>query len=152
MALKTEEPRKINLVIVHCSDSPDTMDIGLPEIEKWHSERFSGVIVDGHRIHCGYHYIVRRDGTVEVGRPESVIGAHCEGYNSRSIGICWVGRQKPGEKQMAMLLGLVRNVMLRYGMASKQVRGHKEFNPNKTCPNLDMELFRRQLSVTTGMG
>lgn len=142
--------RRINLIIVHCSDSPDSMDIGLPEIEKWHSERFSGVVVDGHRIHCGYHYIVRRDGTVEVGRPESVIGAHCEGYNSRSIGICWVGRTTPGEKQMKMLIGLVRNVMLRYALTTQHVHGHCDFNKGKTCPNIDMDLFRRHLSATTG--
>lgn len=143
--------RRINLIIVHCSDSPDSMDIGLAEIEKWHSERFSGVVVDGHTIHCGYHYIVRRDGTVEVGRPESVIGAHCEGYNSRSIGICWVGRTKPGEKQMKMLIGIVRNLMLRYALTTDQVHGHCDFNKGKTCPNIDMDLFRRHLSATTGI-
>lgn len=140
--------RKVDTIIVHCSDSPDTMDIGLAEIEDWHSKRFSGILIDGHRIHCGYHFIVRRDGTVETGRPEQFVGAHCEGHNATSIGICWIGRDRPAEKQRIMLLGLIRNVMLRYALTPNQVRGHKEFNPAKTCPNLDMDLLRRHLEVT----
>lgn len=143
--------RQINKVIIHCSDSPDTMDIGLAEIEGWHRQRFSGISINGHMIYCGYHYIVRRNGIIEVGRPEQYIGAHAKGHNAHSIGVCWVGRDTPAQKQEIMLMGLVRNLMIRYNLSVASVIGHCEVQPAKTCPNMDMTEFRAQLAASMGM-
>ena len=76
--------RKINEIILHCAYTPVTMDIGVSEIRDWHiNERgWSDV---------GYHYIIRLDGTIELGRPIEKIGAHTKGRNRNSIGICYVG-------------------------------------------------------------
>ena len=53
---------------------------------------------DIHRIHLnngwtgiGYHFFVRQDGSVYRGRPLEMVGAHCPGRNSDSIGICFEG-------------------------------------------------------------
>ena len=40
---------------------------------------------------CGYHYVIKRDGQIELGRPIEKIGAHVKGYNKSSIGICYCG-------------------------------------------------------------
>lgn len=40
---------------------------------------------------CGYHYVIPTDGTIEAGRPEELVGAHCKHHNSHSIGICYIG-------------------------------------------------------------
>lgn len=54
---------------------------------------------DIHRIHInerkffgiGYNYFVSKDGFVTTGRSIEKIGAHCEGCNDYSIGICFEG-------------------------------------------------------------
>jgi len=73
----------IKYLVVHCSATPPSDDIGFTEINKWHKERgWSG---------CGYHFIIRRDGTIERGRRLNEVGAHTYGYNRVSWGICMVG-------------------------------------------------------------
>ena len=42
-------------------------------------------------LKIGFHYVVPRDGRVELGRPVSDPGVHTPGFNHRSVGICLVG-------------------------------------------------------------
>jgi hypothetical protein len=143
--------RDIAKIVVHCSDSPDERDIGLEEINIWHSTRWSGIWSNGRRIYCGYHYIIRRNGIVEMGRPEAFAGAHVHGHNQNSVGICWVGRRELTDQQRASLLMLVGEVMDRYGLNVRDVLGHSELNKAKTCPNINMDVFRRELgTIKTG--
>jgi hypothetical protein len=141
---------EITKLVLHCSDSPDNVDIGAAEIKRWHTtpppsgRGWSDI---------GYHYVVRRSGRVESGRFENgdsvlegkEIGAHVAGENSDSLGICWVGRTYPTAPQMEALLALVKRLMGDHGIPSNRVFGHYEFNPAKTCPNLDMDAFRARL-------
>lgn len=76
--------RKITEAFVHCSATPPTMDIGAKEIKDWH-------VNDNGWSDIGYHYIIRRDGTKELGRSLERAGAHVKGFNKDSIGICLVG-------------------------------------------------------------
>ena len=53
---------------------------------------------DIHRIHLmnswagiGYHFYIRKDGSIYRGRPLNAIGAHVSGNNSSSLGICFEG-------------------------------------------------------------
>ena len=39
----------------------------------------------------GYHFYIRKDGSVYRGRPLNAMGAHCIGRNATSIGICFEG-------------------------------------------------------------
>tara|TARA_R110000868_G_scaffold157974_3_gene385626 strand:- start:994 stop:1440 length:447 start_codon:yes stop_codon:yes gene_type:complete len=75
--------RQINLIVVHCSATPEGVDYKEADIDKWHKAR-------GWRG-TGYHYVVDLDGTIEVGRPEAQIGAHSKGHNANSIGVCYIG-------------------------------------------------------------
>lgn len=75
--------KDVRYIVIHCSATPPDMDIGLAEIDRWHRARGF--------FKVGYHFIIRRDGTVEVGRSIDEPGAHAVGYNSVSIGICLVG-------------------------------------------------------------
>ena len=75
--------RKIDSVIIHCSATKAGMDFSVADIDRWHrAQGMNGI---------GYHYVVRLDGTVEKGREVEVAGAHCLGWNGRSIGICYIG-------------------------------------------------------------
>lgn len=63
-----------------------------------HADAASCTIQDIHRWHinngwagCGYHFFVRKDGSIYRGRPENAVGAHAAGANSDSIGICFEG-------------------------------------------------------------
>lgn len=128
--------RDIHLIVVHCSATPITMNIGAEEIKKWHIEKGWKDI--------GYHYVIRRNGMIEKGRPDSVIGAHLENHNSNSIGICLVGgvdtKNKPQNnfvpEQFKSLGNLIRILMSEYPKAV--VRGHNEYS-TKACPSFDVQ-------------
>jgi N-acetyl-anhydromuramyl-L-alanine amidase AmpD len=76
--------RTIREIIIHCSATKPSMDIGAEWIRKIHVQQNKWRDI-------GYHYIVRRNGSVEVGRHISQVGAHCNGHNEGTIGICMVG-------------------------------------------------------------
>lgn len=138
--------RKINKVIVHCSDTPTGRDIGLKEINEWHIAR--GFKPSSNGVVAGYHWIIRIDGTIEPARDESDIGAHCFGQNRDSIGICLVGDGTYTKSQWQSLYVLLEMTMNFYDLEPKQVFGHKEFTDLKTCPNIDdMEKFRDELEL-----
>lgn len=130
--------RRINQIVVHCSATPDYMDIGASTINKWHVERgWSGI---------GYHYIIRRNGEIEKGRPDVQVGAHARGANSNSIAICWVGQDSISPEQEKALFSLIHFLMGKYSVDIDKVQGHNEaVNTSKTCPNLDMNRVRAEL-------
>ena len=133
---------KTNYIVIHCSYTPPTMDIGATEIDKWHRERgWWGI---------GYHYIIRRDGTIEYGRPYDTIGAHVQGHNDDSIGICVVGGStKSVDKaqdnftvnQGIALHELLQQLKQLYPEAT--VVGHKDLDPTRECPCFDLTLTKR---------
>ena len=134
--------RKIKRIVIHVTDSDNSLDIGFEDINRWHKKR-GWLSKSG--ISCGYHYIVRRSGLVEVGRPIEEVGAHAYGYNRDSIGIVWVGRKNPDSDQFASLKQLVRALMINYEIDIDNIVGHYEVDPKKTCPNLDMIRFRAEV-------
>ncbi len=76
--------KKTELIVIHCAATKASMDIGASEIKKWHVD-------DNGWDDIGYHYIIKRGGLVEVGRPEAFQGAHAPAVNSKSIAICLIG-------------------------------------------------------------
>jgi N-acetylmuramoyl-L-alanine amidase len=129
--------REIKKIIVHCSDTPDTMNIGVNEIRDWHIIRgFDDV---------GYHFVIKRDGTIEKGRPLEQMGAHVAGHNLDSIGICWVGRDDPSAKQWRALPKKLHKLCRTFGLTAEDIYGHKDFTKSKTCPNLDMGDVRERV-------
>lgn len=126
--------RYINEIIVHCSDTPPTHDWGAKEIAICHIQR-------GFRT-IGYHYVIKRDGTIEKGRNISVPGAHCKGYNAHSIGICYIGGRDAAGKiadtrtpaQKLSLLKLITQLTTLYRC---KTTGHNDHTSDKTCPNFN---------------
>lgn len=124
----------ITEIIIHCTATPHCRDIGVSDVRRYHLQR-------GFET-TGYHYVVRLDGTVETGRDESWIGAHCLGHNSRSIGVAYVGGLGPDghpadtrtPAQRMSLLRLIGELCKRYPGAT--VHGHCEFAA-KACPCFD---------------
>lgn len=128
--------RNINKIIVHCSATPEGKDVKTETIRGWH--------IKGNGWNdIGYHYVIELDGSVHKGRDESKVGAHCQGYNSNSIGICYVGgvakdgktpKDTRTEKQKESLLALLKELKAKYPRAT--IHGHREFAA-KACPSFD---------------
>ena len=124
--------RTITLIIIHCSAVKPWQESGVREIDRWHRAK-------GWKS-CGYHYVVRRDGTVEVGRPVEEVGAHCLNRNRHSIGICYEGgldaEGRPAdtrtEAQKKALRELLQQLHAQFPRAI--IAGHNVFNPMKACP------------------
>ncbi len=138
--------RKIENIVIHCSDS----NWGDREIiDKWHKENGWSMI--------GYHYVIlngkRRhdvvydesiDGIIEPGREldndsymeTKEVGAHAKFFNENSIGVCLIGTNKFAVKQFETLYNLLMYwVKLVPGI---KILGHYQLNPGKTCPNIDI--------------
>lgn len=132
-------PSDVKFIAVHCSATPPSMDIGAKELDRMH--RLRGF------LSIGYHFVVRRDGTVEEGRPLNRRGAHVEDWNHCSIGVCLVGgidaskKQKPEanftEPQMVALSALL--VKLSKQFPGAHIQGHRDFpNVAKACPSFSV--------------
>ena len=86
------------------------------------------------RAGIGYHYYVRKDGSIYRGRPENMAGAHCTGINSISIGICAEGNfseETMSNVQKQALIELVKDIKSRYDI--KWIKGHREIT-STSCP------------------
>ena len=127
--------RKINEIIVHCSATPEGKDYSVDTIRQWHLQRcFSDI---------GYHYVIYRDGSIHTGRDESIIGAHCTGHNTNSIGVCYIGgcvsngktpKDTRTTQQKQSLVKLLKELKTKYPQAS--IHSHRDF-ANKACPSFD---------------
>ena len=133
-------------IFVHCSATKPSMNWGLREIRQSHKERGF--------LDVGYHFIIKRDGTIEAGRDEDVIGAHVEGYNSTSVGVCLVGgvddRLKPEANftpaQMQALRSLLVTLLAKYEGAV--LRAHHDVSP-KACPSFDLKRWWEKNELVT---
>ena len=93
----------------------------------------------------GYHFYIRKDGTIYKGRDEKYAGAHCENYNSVSLGICLEGNfeiEKPTEKQIQSVTDLVKYLRKKYG--DFKLVGHRDLNAT-ACPGKN--LYSQLLSI-----
>ena len=101
--------RVITLIVVHCSAVKPDQSSSAAQIDTWHRK-------DRHyKFGIGYHYVIRRDGTIEPGRPEWMVGAHCLNHNAHSIGICYEGgldiRGQPDDTRTAAQKATMRQLL-----------------------------------------
>lgn len=120
-----------NKFIVHCSDSdiPEHDDISV--IRKWHVEERGWSDV-------GYHLFIKKDGSIQHGRPFDKVGAHCLGQNDQSIGICLSGKKKFTPQQFKALRESIEMLSPIYDIDPTETYGHYKF-ADKTCPNFSVE-------------
>lgn len=128
--------RTITLIVIHCSVVRPGQRSSAEDIDKWHKDRgWKGI---------GYHYVIRRDGSIEKGRDITEVGAHCYPHNSHSIGICYEGGlNEKGEaadtrtpEQKKTLRELVGKLHQQFPNAL--IVGHHDLEPSKPCPCFDV--------------
>jgi len=125
------------IIVIHCSATPPSLDIGVAEIDSWHKARgWSG---------CGYHTVIRRSGTAEHGRALSKTPAAQRGYNKGTIALCLVGgvdstgdpEDNFTDDQMIMLKAEIQ--LLRGELDIVSIVGHRDIpGVNKACPSFDV--------------
>lgn len=123
-----------------------------------HADAITCTVEDIHRWHLnngwtgiGYHYFVRKDGSIYRGRPENVVGAHAIGANTNSIGICAEGRynvETMPEAQKNAIKELIADIKSRYGNLA--IKGHKEVS-NTSCPGKNYPLEELKSTKATNV-
>ena len=133
----------VTYIVVHYSATPVEKDFMAKDIDEMHRARGFKEI--------GYHYFIRKDGTVETGRDLSQpgrfeIGAHSKGENSKSVGVCYeggvrqsapnIGYDSRTKAQTKAMIDLIKSLQSRFPNAV--VRGHRDMPGAATqCPGFD---------------
>jgi len=158
---------RVDGVIIHCSDSYwgcatviKGWHTAAPPLGRgWSDIGYGAVVGNGYwneRMYLEQKPWRFLDGAIEAGRPFDTdpvmtadeIGAHCYGWNGKTIGICLVG--KHGQFTVSQLLALRDALVFHFLPTLKlsigSVTGHYEHDRGKTCPDMDMNLFRAFLT------
>lgn len=141
--------RRIDEIIVHCTATPEGQPRTVEQIRQQHmAQGWSDI---------GYHILVTLDGQAHLGRDMDISGAHAEGHNSHSIGVCYVGgvENRPGvaykdlkakdtrtEAQKATLMALLTDLRKLYPKA--RIIGHRDVS-SKACPSFDAKFVYRNI-------
>jgi len=118
-----------NLIVVHCAATLG--DVDAATIRDWH-------VNDRGWSDIGYHFVIRKSGDLESGRPIDRPGAHAKGFND-SYGICLAGGYGGAvdytAAQWSTLEGLCKDIIQAEHIT--RIVGHNELSA-KTCPNFDV--------------
>ena len=128
--------RSITLLVIHCSAVRPNQTSSAAQIDSWHRER-------GYHLGIGYHYVIRRNGDIETGRPEWMIGAHCLNHNKYSIGVCYEGgynaRGQPADTRTAEQKAAMRRLLEELHQRDPRavIIGHRDLSHDRDCPCFD---------------
>ena len=135
--MKELSQERVNAIVVHCSATPPKLDVGVKEIRDRHTRECGWSDI-------GYHFVIRRDCTLEHGRSSKFQGAHVKGFNDCFVGSCVIGGvNKRGQEdsnfsfeQFQTLVELIQLLKLQYPIES--VLGHRDLDSKKVCPCFDV--------------
>ena len=123
-------------IVIHCTQTPPNMDVDVEKVTQWHKERGFDTI--------GYHYLIKRDGTLQVGRDEDVVGAHAVAVNGTSIGVALAGGGTPSMRwennfapvHFQTLKSILMKLKDKYDI--QKIVGHYQVDDGKECPSFDV--------------
>jgi N-acetylmuramoyl-L-alanine amidase len=164
--------RTIRHIIIHCAASQNGKVLRAADVNNSHKtrgfKRSSQAVrsFNPELPNIGYHFFIGIDGKVETGRGLEEVGAHAQGNNSDSIGICMAGTDKFTTAQWMALRGLVielagtikgkaiatcESAMNAYKEMGISVKGHRDYSPDlngdgqitrtewiKVCPGFEV--------------
>ena len=117
--------RNINKIVVHHTGTPQSTTV--ESIRHYHTKVLGWKDI-------GYHYLIEAGGTLRLGRPDGIIGAHTKGLNRESIGIALIGNymgREPNPYALNKLSILLRDLYYQFPYA--KVVAHREVAPT-LCP------------------
>ncbi len=118
------------IVIHHTGDNGNNGDYSAEDIHEMHKNLgWAGI---------GYHFVIRKDGTIEVGRPCEMVGAHAYGFNGTTIGIMVSGdftEANPTKRQIESLAHLIAYLAEEYGITIDEwsVIAHRDLMATECC-------------------
>jgi N-acetylmuramoyl-L-alanine amidase len=127
-------------VIIHSSKTTPKENLDVKDLDIAH--RKQGL------FSCAFHYIIKRDGTLQSGRDISISGVHVEGHkeitNKNSIGVCLIGGKSLENntpdcnytfKQYTCLVSLIKELKEKNTV---RVLGHRDVTTSTLCPSFDV--------------
>ena len=131
----TKRSNTTKIIIHHTAGSgpEDDPDPDAATIDQWHTGP------NNNWAAIGYHFVIRKSGSIERGRPEDTVGSHCYQNNSDSIGIHvggnFIGTNKPTDAQVGSLIKLIVYLCQKYKIPvdRQHIKGHREYNETE-CP------------------
>ena len=142
--IRLSERSYTDMVVIHHTGCND-IDASAEQIHEWH-------LANPGWVGIGYHYVIRKDGTIERGRPEWAIGSHAYGENSHTIGIHLSGdfeQAYPTDKQLDRCGALVADICDRYGIPIDRAHivGHGELMAT-SCPGVNLQALLDDGTIT----
>ena len=132
---------RTDFIVIHSTRTKPSEDLSAKDITLKH--RKEGF------FHNAFHYIIKRDGTVEQGRDDDELQAHVKNYNHISTSVCVVGGAKEenwklGEdnftsEEWESLKKVLEELVIKYPEA--RIVGHYELDERKTCPNFNVREY-----------
>lgn len=148
--------RSINLIVIHCAATPNGAalfkHVGTPDLvtpvqvlDEMHRTR--GFIRGANwrakqnptLTSIGYHFVVYTRGAIETGRHIDEVGAHVQGYNATSIGICMLGTDKFTRAQWDAL----REHLCSFARYLEQLRPNPPKRYNNPSPAESLTIFEK---------
>lgn len=146
--------RSISLLVIHCTASPNGRWTTVADIDAWHRARgfrrepAARLQFNPDLMAVGYHHVIYINGAIATGRSHDEVGAHAQGHNANSLGICMAGTDRFSAAQWQSLRELINaltqpqgNRPARYPGA--RIVGHRDLpDVHKTCPGFDVSTWR----------
>ncbi|XP_064642227.1 peptidoglycan recognition protein-like [Lineus longissimus] len=131
----------VNMVVIHHTDTPScsSQSACKARVRSIQNDHMYGRARRGldNFDDIGYNFLVGGDGTIYEGRGWQRIGAHARGYNSRSIGIAFIGTfsgSSPTVSAQNAAKALIScGVSGGYVSSRYTLRGHKDVGSTQ-CP------------------
>jgi N-acetylmuramoyl-L-alanine amidase len=132
-----ETRKTTDTIVIHCTQTPKDMNIGVEQITEWHTKRGFDTI--------GYHFVICRDGMIQAGRDIHAVGAHAVQVNGTSIGIALVGggtkdmgwEDNFNPEQFESLKTLILKLKNDYPEIDRII-GHYQVENKKACPSFEV--------------
>ena len=139
------ERNTTDMIVIHHTGCND-IDASAEQIHQWH------LSAPNYWAGIGYHFVIRKDGTVERGRPEWAIGSHAYGENSHTIGIHLSGdfmQASPTDIQIENCAMLIANLCEDYDIPTDRnhIVGHGELMET-SCPGTNLQALLDDGTIT----
>ena len=123
-----------DMIVIHHTGNPTDDDLSAEQINESHINQGWTCI--------GYHYVIRKNGNIEKGRPDWAIGAHAYGDNDHTLGIHLSGNFEigtPTQKQIESCAHLVAFLCDKYGIEinDDNIVGHRDLD-STACPGSNL--------------
>lgn len=136
--------REVTEIVVHWTETYTNKNIGAEEIDNYHKQ----LGLEG----IGYHLVIRRDGSIQRGKPFGQEGAHTSSRNKYTLGVVFVGGLNcpsgtPNPENFLSSRSLTRSQLNSFDyicsafykkVANGQIVGHTDIDPDEKDPGFDV--------------